>query len=73
VIAIVPEAATSLVVKFVFESTTSRRGRSGTIDAPNTETQTCAFGPEAPWLPMAHNGDQKWESTLLAGWLTAEL
>jgi hypothetical protein len=54
-----PAAVTRLVVKFVLESTTNKRGRSGTIEAPNTDTQICAFGPCGPWLPMAQRGAQK--------------
>ncbi len=69
----VPEAATRPVVWFVFESTTSSRGRSGTIEAPNTETQIWAFGPPGPWPPMAQSGAQKWESTLMDCSVIAEL
>lgn len=38
-----------------------RRGRSGTMEAPKTETQIWALGPRSPWLPIAQSGAQKWE------------
>jgi hypothetical protein len=43
------------------------------MEAPKTETQTCAFGPPGPWLPTAHSGAQKCERTLAPGWLIHEL
>ena len=63
----VPVCSTSPVVKLFRQRFTLTRGRSGTIDAPNTETQICALGPPGPWLPTAQSGAQKYESASRVG------